>query len=171
MATPQRWHWTTDVLTCTARLPHASQKRQKGYMNVGMPLEARCFLIRRSVPYQLKPLVAWPMRGRCTLAWGCRERGKGEILNKRKFPSFVVLAPLEVSSQLCDLGAHIPLWPQRHRGSDERCGGGRKCPSISRQSSLTVNTTNCCDGDNKTLLKHALCETRRRAKPTSYFQN
>lgn len=98
-----------------------------------------------------------------------QRKRKREILNKRKFPSFVVLAPLEVSSQLCDLGAHIPLWPQRHRGSDERWG--RKCPSISRQSSLTVNTTNCCDGDNKTLLKHALCETRRRAKPTSYFQN
>lgn len=35
------------------------------------PLDARCFLTSRSVPYQLKPLVAWPMRGRWTLAlWG-----------------------------------------------------------------------------------------------------
>lgn len=30
----------------------------KRYMNVGMPLEARCFLMSLSVPYQLKPLVA-----------------------------------------------------------------------------------------------------------------
>lgn len=37
-------------------------------MKVGTPLEARCFLMSRSVPYQLKPLVEWPMRGRCTLA-------------------------------------------------------------------------------------------------------
>lgn len=59
-----------------------------------------------------------------------RKRKRG-ILNKRKFPSFVVLAPLEVSSQLCDLGARIPLWPQRHRGSDERCvwGGGENVPA------------------------------------------
>lgn len=37
-------------------------------MKVGMPLDARCFLISLSVPYQLKPLVECPMRGRCTLA-------------------------------------------------------------------------------------------------------
>lgn len=30
----------------------------KRYMNVGMPLEARCFLMSLSVPYQLKRLVA-----------------------------------------------------------------------------------------------------------------
>lgn len=48
------------------RFQHQLQK--KGYMNAGMPLEARCFLISLSVPYQLKPLVEWPMRGRCTLA-------------------------------------------------------------------------------------------------------
>lgn len=37
-------------------------------MKVAMPLDARCFLISLSVPYQLKPLVECPMRGRCTLA-------------------------------------------------------------------------------------------------------
>lgn len=41
-----------------------SSRRVKGYMNVGMPLAARCFLISLSVPYQLKPLVEWPIRGR-----------------------------------------------------------------------------------------------------------
>lgn len=40
----------------------------EGYMKVVMPLDARCFLMSLSVPYQLKPLVEWPIRGRCTLA-------------------------------------------------------------------------------------------------------
>lgn len=39
-----------------------------GYIDVGMPLEARCFRMSLSVPYQLKPLVEWPIRGRWTLA-------------------------------------------------------------------------------------------------------
>lgn len=43
-------------------------------MKVAMPRDARCFLISRSVPYQLKPLVECPMRGRCTLA----SRGENE---------------------------------------------------------------------------------------------
>lgn len=38
------------------------------YMNVEMPLEAKCFLMSLSVPYQLNPFVECPMRGRCTLA-------------------------------------------------------------------------------------------------------
>lgn len=45
-------------------------------MKVGMPLDARCFLISLSVPYQLKPLVECPMRGRCTLA------SRGRVKNK-----------------------------------------------------------------------------------------
>lgn len=40
----------------------------KGYMRVGTPRAARCFRMSRSVPYQLKPLVAYPIRGRCTVA-------------------------------------------------------------------------------------------------------
>ena len=39
-----------------------------GYMKVGIPLEARCFLMSLSVPYQLKFGVEWPIRGRWTLA-------------------------------------------------------------------------------------------------------
>lgn len=41
-----------------------------------MPLDARCFLISLSVPYQLKPLVECPMRGRCTLASRRRMKNK-----------------------------------------------------------------------------------------------
>lgn len=37
-------------------------------MAVGMPRHTKCFLINRSVPYQLKPGVLWPIRGKCTLA-------------------------------------------------------------------------------------------------------
>ncbi len=53
------------------RLQTPSTADFKRYMNVGTPLEARCFLMSLSVPYQLNPLVECPMRGRCTLAvWG-----------------------------------------------------------------------------------------------------
>lgn len=38
-------------------------------MKVGTPLEARRFLMSLSVPYQLKPFVECPIRGRCTLAF------------------------------------------------------------------------------------------------------
>ena len=48
---------------------------KKGYTRVGMPLEARCFLMSFSVPYQLNAGVSWPIRGRCTLA----EKKRGEI--------------------------------------------------------------------------------------------
>lgn len=41
-----------------------------------MPRDARCFLISLSVPYQLKPLVECPMRGRCTLASRRRRKNK-----------------------------------------------------------------------------------------------
>ena len=34
----------------------------------GIPLEARCFRMSLSVPYQLKLGVAWPILGKCTLA-------------------------------------------------------------------------------------------------------
>lgn len=40
----------------------------KGYIRVGTPRAARCFRMSRSVPYQLKPFVAYPIRGRCTVA-------------------------------------------------------------------------------------------------------
>lgn len=40
----------------------------KGYIRVGTPRVARCFRMSRSVPYQLKPFVAYPIRGRCTVA-------------------------------------------------------------------------------------------------------
>ena len=33
-----------------------------------MPLDAKCFLINLSVPYQLNPGVLYPIRGKCTLA-------------------------------------------------------------------------------------------------------
>lgn len=54
-------------------------------MNVATPLDARCFLTSRSVPYQLKPLVAWPMRGRWTLAlWGKKNTHRFIFMNKKK---------------------------------------------------------------------------------------
>jgi hypothetical protein len=43
-------------------------RNKKGYIYVGMPFDARCFLISLSVPYQLNPGVSCPIRGRCTLA-------------------------------------------------------------------------------------------------------
>lgn len=51
-----------------------------------MPLDARCFLISRSVPYQLKPLVECPMRGRCTLASRRRMKNKptGKLEKQKK---------------------------------------------------------------------------------------
>lgn len=47
-----------------------------------MPLDARCFLISLSVPYQLKPLVECPMRGRCTLASRRRMKNKNKPTGK-----------------------------------------------------------------------------------------
>lgn len=38
----------------------------KGYIRVGIPRVAKYFRMSRSVPYQLKPFVAYPIRGRCT---------------------------------------------------------------------------------------------------------
>ena len=51
------------------KMKNAKKKKKKlmhyeGYMKVGIPLAARILLINRSVPYQLKPGVSWPMRGR-----------------------------------------------------------------------------------------------------------
>ena len=40
----------------------------KGYIRVGIPRAAKYFRMSRSVPYQLKPFVAYPIRGRCTVA-------------------------------------------------------------------------------------------------------
>lgn len=37
-------------------------------MKVGIPRVAKYFRMSRSVPYQLKPFVAYPIRGRCTVA-------------------------------------------------------------------------------------------------------
>lgn len=51
----------------------------KGYIRVGTPRAARCFRMSRSVPYQLKPFVAYPIRGRCTVA----EEGTETIKNRR----------------------------------------------------------------------------------------
>ena len=45
-----------------------------GYMEVDTPCDDRCFRINLSVPYQLNPLVEWPILGRWTLA----KRTEGE---------------------------------------------------------------------------------------------
>lgn len=42
----------------------AIAKFESGYMYVGIPLDARYFLISRSVPYQLKLGVECPILGR-----------------------------------------------------------------------------------------------------------
>lgn len=58
------------LITVHTQTRTSSVEKCCSYMNVGTPLDARCFLISLSVPYQLKPWVEWPIRGRCMLAFG-----------------------------------------------------------------------------------------------------
>lgn len=59
-------------------------------MKVGTPREAKCLRISLSVPYQLKPLVAWPIRGRWTLA-GNKKQNKQKKINKTTTKSILFL--------------------------------------------------------------------------------
>lgn len=63
------WYMLIALYDCAKEdfVESAVKQLKEGYINVGIPLEERCFRISLSVPYQLNPGVSWPIRGKWTL--------------------------------------------------------------------------------------------------------
>ena len=59
-----------------------------------MPFEVNIFLMSLSVPYQLKPGVSWPIRGRCTEAGNVNQIKRYKLSYHRSVP--LCKAPLKL---------------------------------------------------------------------------